>query len=331
VTLAAIQLGASLLSGFATWALATRYLRESGTPLRLVKLRARQFKALASRVFRYGFFVLLGNIGQKITVASDAIIIAIWLPLTSVTYYAIAGSLIDPLRALLASTAHVFVPVASNLHALGRRQELCAAMVSGSKLMLILALPVGITFVVLGTEFIRLWMGAEFAGPSGQVLAILGVAIVASTPSFVTNMVLYGISRHNLSAYLKMAEAAMNLVLCIVLARQYGIVGVAIGAAVPLVISSAIVMPWIVCRAVGYPLARFYAATLTGPLLAAIPFAALLAWMRANHVFGSLVEFFAAVAAACVVYAASVFFVALDAREREWALSHLRRRPVTPT
>jgi O-antigen/teichoic acid export membrane protein len=325
VTLAVIQLGTSLASGFATWILASRYLRESGTPMRLVRLKARQFRALASRVFRYGFFVFLSNIGQKIIVASDAIIIATWLPVASVTYYAIAGSLIDPLRSLLASTAHVFAPVASNLHALGKRSELGAAMVSGSKLMLILALPVGITFVVLGSEFIRLWMGAEFAVPSGQVLAILGVAVVASTPSFVTSMVLYGISRHNLSAYLKIAEAVVNLVLCIILVRKLGIVGVAIGAAVPHIISSAIVMPWIVCRAIGFSLARFYAASFTGPLLASVPFALILVWMRGNHEFSGLVEFFAAVAGACLVYALSVFLVALDARERGWVLGHLRR------
>jgi O-antigen/teichoic acid export membrane protein len=325
VSLAALQLAAALASGFATWWLATRYLRESGTPMKLVRLKPRQFRALSARVFGYGFFVFLSNIGQKIIIASDAIVIATYLPGLYVTYYAIAGSLIDPLRSLLASTAHVFAPVASNLHTLGKGKELGAAMVSGSKLMLILALPVGITFAVLGSEFIRLWMGAEFAGPSGQVLAILGVAVVASTPSFVTSMVLYGISRHNIAAYLRIAEAAVNLTLCIILVRRMGIIGVAIGAAVPHIISSSILMPWLVCRAIGYPLARFYAATLTGPLLAAVPVVFIELWLRANYRFDSLVTFFAAIAGVCTVYLVCVLLVALDSRERSWVLGHVRR------
>jgi O-antigen/teichoic acid export membrane protein len=325
VMMALIQLGASLAVGIATWILSIRYLRQAGTPMRWVSLRARQFRALASRVFRYGFFVFLSNIGQKIIVASDAIIIAAFLPVASVTYYAIAGSLIDPLRSLLASTAHVFAPVASNLHALGKRNELGETLVAGSKLLLILALPVGLTFILLGEEFIRLWMGAEFARPSGEVLAILGAAIVASTPSFVSSMVLYGISRHDRNAYLKMAEAVVNLALCILLVRKLGIVGVAIGFAVPHVISSALVLPWMVCRAIDFPLPRFYGSVLTGPLLASVPFALLLLWMRSNHEFSGLVEFFAAIAGACVIYAMVAFFVALDARERAWVLGHLRR------
>jgi O-antigen/teichoic acid export membrane protein len=325
VTLAAIQLASALVQGFATWILATKYLRQAAMPMRLVRLKAKQFRALATRVFRYGFFVFLSNIGQKIIVASDAIVIASNLAMAQVTYYAIAGTLIEPLRSLLASTAHVFAPLASNLHAQGKRAELAATMIGGSKLVLLLALPVGLTFVFLGTEFIALWMGAEYAGPAGEVLAILGVSVVASTPSFVTSMVLYGISRHNLSAYLKIAEAAVNLTLCIILVRYYGIVGVAIGAAIPHVISSAILIPYVSCRAIGLPLSSFYAATLTRPIIAAVPMAAALWWIRENVEFSNLFEFFVAVGAACVLYAGCVFFVALEGKERDWVLSPLRR------
>ena len=325
VMLASVQLASAIASGLATWVLAVRYLKDEGTPMRLVRLKARQFKALFSRVFRYGFFVLLNNIGQKLILTSDAIIIATYLPVVSVTYFAIAGSLIDPLRSLLASTAHVFAPVASNLHTQGKHAELGAAMVSGTKLILILALPVGVTFAVLGSEFIRLWMGEEFAVPSGQVLAILGIAAVASTPSFVTNMVLYGISRHNISANLKLAEAAVNLTLCIILVRKMGILGVAIGAAIPHIISSAMIMPYLVCKAIGYPLGRFYSATLTGPLLAAVPVVLIELWMRQRLQFTGLVEFFAAIAGVCVVYVVAVFFLGLDGRERAWLLGQVRR------
>lgn len=325
VALAAIQLASALAVGFAQWFLASKYLREAGTPMHLVRLKPKQFRALSTRVFRYGFFVFLSNIGQKVIVASDAIIIGMFLPIASVTYYAIAGTLIEPLRSLLASTAHVFAPLASNLHAQGKRAELAATMVSGSKLVLLLAMPVGLTFVILGTDFIRLWMGAEYAGPSGQVLAILGVAAVASTPSFVTSMVLYGISRHNISAYLKLAEAVVNLTLCIILVRKVGIVGVALGAAVPHIISSAILMPYLVCREIRYPLSSFFAATLTRPLIAAVPMALAQWWIHENLKFSNLIEFFAAVAATCVLYAGCVFFIALDGKERNFVLAPLRR------
>jgi len=330
ITLAAIQLGSSIVSGVVSAILATRYLRQLGTSIHIERMSAKRFRALASRVFRYGLFVFLNNIGQKIIVASDATIIAIFLTMPSVTYYAIAGSLIDPLRSLLASTALVFAPIASRLHATGNRQQLGKTAVSGSKLILVIALPIVLTYIILGQTFIGLWMGPEFSQPSGAVLMVLAWAMLASTPSFVLGMVLYGISQHNITAYLKLAEAAVNLVLSIVLARHFGIIGVALGMAIPHTIVSLFVLPYLTCRAIKFPLSALYLGVFKGPLLAALPLIAAELWVHRNVQIKGLIPFFAIIALLSAGYLLSVYWFALDREERSWALNILRRRTTGP-
>jgi O-antigen/teichoic acid export membrane protein len=113
VALAAIQFFMGFLGGVAGMIAARRLLLEAGVPMRFGIPNRRSLIALGRKVFGYGFFVLINNIAQKINFSSDAIIIGIFLPISSVTPYAIAGSLIDYLRTIIVSTAQVFSPLSS--------------------------------------------------------------------------------------------------------------------------------------------------------------------------------------------------------------------------
>jgi hypothetical protein len=39
-------------------------------------------------------------------------------------------------------------------------------------------MPIALTFLLRGSSFIRLWMGQQYAGPSGHVLWILALALM---------------------------------------------------------------------------------------------------------------------------------------------------------
>src|SRR5690606_16941316 len=160
---------------------------------------------------------------------TDAIVAGIFLPIQSVTYLAIAGSLVGYLRALLGTSAQIFNPLASELHTLREGSKLTAAFLLGVKICTLITAPIAASFVILGEEFIGLWMGPEFAGPSSPVLTVLALAAFFSAPQYVFSSVLYGMSRHRVIALLRIAEAAANLLLSIVLVKTIGLVGIALG------------------------------------------------------------------------------------------------------
>lgn len=324
VAVAAIQFGVSFVSGVITSVLALRMLSKRGMPFRFTWLTPRRFRAFARRIFGYGFYVIVNNVGEKLIAATDAIIVGIYLPIASVAYYAIAGSLVGYLRALLGSTAQLFNPLASHLHALGQRGAVTDAFLFGVKINVLVTLPVAAVFVLLGERFIGLWMGPEFAAPASQVLAILAATAVLAAPQWVFSSVLYGISRHRVIAVMRIIEAVLNLTLSIVLVKLIGLPGVALGTAIPSVLLVMIVLPIVAGRVIGLNLTRYYVDVYLRPAVAIAPLALAAYWVRDTWPASNLAFFFGQVALLCLLYLPCAFFVVLNAQERLQIVERLR-------
>jgi O-antigen/teichoic acid export membrane protein len=326
VTLAAIQLAITFLSGMTAVAVSMTLLRRRGMAFGIASLKRRQLRAISRRLLGYGAYVIINNVGEKVIHASGAVIAAFFQPIQAVAHYAIAGSLMGYLRSLLGATSQIFNPLASHLRELRQGEELRSAFLLGIKIVVLLTLPVAMAFVLLGDRFIGLWMGAEFAEPAGQVLRILAVAAILAAPQFVFSSVLYGISRHNVIAALRISEAIVNLGLSIVLVQAIGLQGVALGAAIPSVAIVMLVMPMVACPIVGVSLPVFYAQAYLRPLLAVVPYAAAAWWIRDNLPAGSLAEFFLYMMALVAIFAPCAFLIVLNAAERRFVLTRLRLR-----
>ena len=325
VALSVIQLGIALIGGLFTAFAALYYLKRAGLRFQLVRLSRRSLLALSRRVFGYSFYVFVNNIGQKTIVASNAIVIGVFMPVASVTYFAIAASLIDYVRGLVTATAQVFNPLTSHYVALRQDEAVRQVLIRGSKLTLFVGLPPIVAYLVLGPQFIALWMGPEFASQAGAVLLVLAVAALFSCPHHTMSSVLYGMSRHSVIAYLRVAEAAINVVLSIVLIQDYGLVGVALGSAIPHVVFVTLILPVVVCRRVGLPVRTFFAGAYLGPLLSAVPFAAGAFALDALWPAGNLATFFVQIGLLLGVYALAGYGLALDREERAIARDYLRR------
>ncbi len=324
VAVAAIQFGVSFVGGLLTTGLALSMLRERGMAFHFTWLAPRRFRAFMRRIFGYGFYVIVNNVGEKLIAATDAIIVGIFLPIANVAYYAIAGSLVGYLRALLGSTASLFNPLASHLQALGQRGAVTSAFLFGVKINVLVTLPVAAVFVLLGDRFIGLWMGPEFAKPAGEVLAILAATSVLAAPQWVFSSVLYGISRHRIIAVMRIIEAVMNLTLSIVLVQIIGLPGVALGTAIPSVLLVVVVLPLVAGRVIGLDLSRYYIDVYLRPALAITPLALAAYWMRDAWPAANLAFFFGQVALLCLLYLPCAFFVVLNAQERLQIVERLR-------
>lgn len=320
VALAAIQFAMSVLSGLTSLAIATVLLRRRGMAFAFVRITGRQFRAISRRLLGYGAYVIINNVGEKLINASGAVIAGLFQPIQAVAHYAIAGSLIGYLRSLLSATSQIFNPLASHLRELRQCDEVKAAFLLGVKIVVLLTMPIAMAFVMLGERFIGLWMGPEFARPSGEVLRILATAAILSAPQYVFSSVLYGISRHNVIAALRIGEATLNLGLSIVLVQTIGLVGVAIGAAIPSILVVVVVMPLVACRIVGVGLPEYYAHAYLRPAIAIAPFAAAAWWVHGNLPAGNLAVFFLHMIALTAIYVPCAFFIVLNGAERRIVL-----------
>jgi O-antigen/teichoic acid export membrane protein len=324
--LAAVYFALAVAGGLVCAIFAIRLLRAEGIAFHFHIPVRRRMRALAGKIFGYGFFVLVNNLAQKIIFASDAIIIGSFLGVAKIAPYAIAGTLIDNLRSLMVSTAQVFSPLSSGLFAQRRLDELRALLIRGGKLSVVITLPIAITFACLGDVFVQLWMGDEFRQTAGQILLVLGLTQIISAPHYVVSSVMYGMSQHNTLGYLRIGEAALNLAISLALVRKMGVLGVAIGMAVSHLALAAVMLPMLITSRLKMRLRDYWIGIYGRTSIAVAPFVAGVLLVREFVPLHNLLQFFACIGALCVVYLAGVWIVALSREERAELLLQLPGR-----
>ncbi len=290
--------------------------------LRPVPLR----REMLARLLNYGKWVLVSNVGDKIIFSTDALVVGFFMPIHMLAFYAIAGSLIQQLRQVVSAAANVVNPLSSGLQARKEMGALAQMIRLGTTFAVLLGLPICIGLLILGERFIALWMGAQFAATSSQVLTALTLGTLVGLPYLTISGFFYGIGEHRVVALSRVVEGAANLALSIALIKPYGLVGVALGTAIPHAVMVGIVLPALLPSRLPIRLGDYYVRTYLRPLLAGVPFAAA-CWTIAHVIApASLPPFLACGAAAMVTYLVPAWFIGLSGEERTKLRDVLRRR-----
>jgi O-antigen/teichoic acid export membrane protein len=320
ITLAVLQFVASVLNSVILYRICIEQL-----PFLSVRL-VRPARARVVKLLNYGKYVLLANIGDKVIFATDSIIIGIFLPISALTYFAIGGTLIEHFRSFITSLGMMLNPLSSSLDAKKDTHSVAAVLMGGARGAILLGLPICIGFMLLGTRFIGLWMGPEFATEAGAVLAVLAAGHLIGLPYYSISGVLYGLNQHRFVAWSRVLEGVVNLTLSIVLVRRFGLIGVAFGTAIPHALVVAAILPFLLPRLLPIHLGRYYVTTYVRPFVAAIPF-----WFACLFISRvvqplNVLSFLTSVAAGLPLYIVPCWFLAFTASERTQLAAAIRRR-----
>jgi O-antigen/teichoic acid export membrane protein len=276
VVLAAIQL-ATLIFDFSTTLILIRR-RYPGVRVRLGDFEWSRVR----RIFSFSMYVLLLGAGARLSFETDAIVIGAVLGVGAIPFYAVANSLIVYLMDFTIAIAAVVSPMATRLETQGRRDELTAVFLKWSKIALSLTLMAGLFLMVLGPRFIGWWIATEYERPSGVVLQILMVSCFAFLPiRGVALPILMGLGKPRTPTIAFLAAGVLNLILSIVLARPFGLAGVAVGTAIPNVLFAAVVLV-ITCRELGISVASYCRYVVPRAAVGAVPPLALLIWFKSG-------------------------------------------------
>lgn len=274
VLLAAVQL-ACLVFDFSVslWLIRRRYTD--------VHIRLSDFDwAMVRQIFSFSMYVLLLSAGARLTFETDALVIGAFLGVGAIPFYVVANSLVVYLMDFMTAIAAVVAPMATKLNAEGRRAELTDIFLKWSKASLSISLAAGLFLIVLGPRFVAWWIGPEFEEPSGVVLQILMVSSLFFLPvRAVAQPMMMGLGKPKAVTFAFLAAGIANLVLSIILARRWGLPGVAIGTAIPNVVF-AIYALFVACRELGVSVARFVQYVVPRAALGALPPLALLIWFK---------------------------------------------------
>jgi len=220
-------------------------------------------KTLVRGILAFSTWALLLNVGALLSFRIDALVIGAYLPAEAATQFDIGNKFFDPLTSLVVAVSAVVLPMATRLSATGQLHELRAIFLKWSKICLSLILMIGIYLLVLGPSFLGAWVGERFVEPSGRVLQVLTISFLAWLPvRGVAIAILFGVGKPRAAAMAFLLMGAVNLLVSLSLVHSMGILGVALGTAVPNIVFAFYVLV-LACREIGVPLHE-YAAYVVG-------------------------------------------------------------------
>lgn len=284
--LAAVTCGEALLRGLLqTWAVTKAIpnlrIRLTGTTMKTVK-----------SLFTFSVWVIVSNLSYKMILLSDNILVQYVSDEPLAPLYNAAMMPIIMMEQLLWAIAQVLVPYAATKAAQDDPEALRRTVTRATRFTVLMALPMVTYLVVAGQGFIGTWMFDAEDFPVESVLASqpllywLAPAFLALFIQQPAIAVLVGTGKIKTPALINLGQALVKIVLSVALGLRYGVVGVAIGTVIPLVIANVFILPRYVKRETGVDWSRLTRGALAPALKTAIiaaPLAAgLLLWIDAG-------------------------------------------------
>jgi O-antigen/teichoic acid export membrane protein len=279
-------------------------------------------RARLREVGSFSVYILGLSVAHKVNYSLDNLVIGMALGPTAVALFTPAVRVAQAMRDLAGQFHDVLFPAVVDLGTRGERERLRTLLVEGTRASTALVLAVSIGVIVLAGPILTAWVGPALAG-SAPVLQVLAVSMVARIVQATAGTVLKGAGGHRYLLANNAVVALFNLLLSLALVWPLGLLGVALGTAVPVAAGVLFVVPE-ACRRLSLPVGRLLREGLWPVVWPALPVAAALrAWRGAVDPQG-LVAVLAAGAAAGALYLALVYAVGLGPAERAMVRARLR-------
>lgn len=214
-------------------------------------------KPLIKDLTSFSVFVFLHAIMDQVYWRLGPVVLGAFTGSVAVANYAIALQILSFSTGIPATLGSVFLPQLSAITA--RTTDMTPINAIFCKLgrlqfMAIMLLLVGFAF--LGKTFIYLWVGKGYE-ICYRVALLLMAAYVLDVSQNIGIPILQALKKHAFRAYVYVAMAALNTVLCIVLAKRYGEMGCALATTACLLLGSGVAMNWYYAH-IGLDIKQFF-------------------------------------------------------------------------
>ncbi len=319
VALALVHLAFAVATGLAyAWIVFRLY---PALEIRVAKFDRQHF----ALIFSFSAYAFLLQVSQNLSLYSNSVVIGAFLPVSAVTFFAIAGNLMNYARGLIGGISTTMTPLASSLEAGEHADDLQRILLKGTRYATLIILPIALTFMLRGTSFIGLWMGLEYRALSGRVLLILSVALALAAGNQAATATMLGISKHKVLVPVALGEAVSNLALSIALIHRMGIIGVAWGTTLPSLGVSFLFWPGYIRRTLRIPIRSYILSRWIRPSIAVVPFAVCTYAIERLWPAPNLPLFFLQVGTALPLALMGAWYVGLTSSDRQHFSQRLAR------
>ncbi|MDO5298199.1 MAG: oligosaccharide flippase family protein [Clostridia bacterium] len=280
--------------------------------------------ALLREMGGFSFFIFLNMIIDQINWTVDTTLLGIISGTTATAIYGAGSQIHRYYMTLSTSISGVFTPQINRIVARGEGDSALTRLftrVGRIQFMLLMLVLTG--FIFVGEPFVEAWGGGEYEGAFPIALMLM----IPVTIPLIQNLgieIQRAKNMHQFRSKVYFFMALGNVIVSIPLGYRYEGLGCALGTAVTLLIGNGLVMNWYYHRHIGLDMRYFWKSILS--IVPAIVPAALLGMLAVRlHEFtgyGGVASF---ALPYCVVYTVCVYFLAMNAEEKELVGSVVRR------
>lgn len=250
----------SLIMLMAHFTLCNRYIPEIYIQIKSISRKTR------NNLLTFGGVTVIISATDMLRLNLDSFVIAKMIGLSPVGIYAVAALLVNNVRQLIVAAVGIFNPRFAALEGQGDQKQLIQVFMQSLFVCGLIAFSLGSTLLFFGEAFINLWVGEKFSDAI-PVLFVLTIGNTIAISQCVSLSLMYALKKHQWYAILSSIEAFFNVILSIYLATKYGILGVALGTAIPMVCISGIIQPFYISRMLNIPVASYLSYLLPGAFL----------------------------------------------------------------
>ena len=208
-------------------------------------------------LFSFSFYSFISQLAETLRFKLDTVIITIFIGLAAITHYTVASSVILYFTLFITSTIGVFGGYVSQEEGRGDFNSIRDKFTFINKLNTYICVFVGISIIIYGKVFIQRWMGIDYIN-SYTLLVILTIPSIIYLSQFTSATVMYGLSKNKFLALTNFIEGLLNVIISIILIKKYGLIGVALGTAIPMFVIKFFIQPIYINKILKMKLGNYY-------------------------------------------------------------------------
>jgi O-antigen/teichoic acid export membrane protein len=290
-------------------------------PLACVKTRLISGKRIRD-LFAFSMRSLLISVGDYLRFYSDSAVIAAVLNVGLVTPFNVATRLIECFKSVVIAAGGPVLGRMTELDGGNHKTQLRELLLRSTRLLGLLSVLGGGLLLVDGRTLLRIWVGQDLVA-AYFVVAVLAIGYAINLILHPTLLIVIAKGVHGPLGWWSIGEGIANIGLSIVWGRSHGLLGVAMGTVVPMLVIKLIIQPCYALRASEMTVWEFVSRGLARPLAVGILFG-LAATAITAGTETTMLLFVMTVAAQSLIFCAATWFFGLTRIERRWVSEYLR-------
>lgn len=223
-------------------------------------------------LFSFGAIMMIIRIGDFFRFEIDKVVIGKAINMEMVGVYAVAATLYMYLFRVCVSTSGVLQPRFAFLVGSEKKQAVTEAFKIYGRILSVVIAGFGISAFLIGGDFLFLWLPSSFKWIYDTKL-VFQIMIIGLVPDLMTSStihVMQALNKHYYYAYQTLIEGLANLILSIILVNYYGIIGVALGTAIPCFFTRIFIQPIYASKIIGISMKFYIVNLLIKPLCSCV-------------------------------------------------------------